>query len=38
MGEVIDVDNIGTVHVAWLTGGTLDVAYGEDENTSSHTS
>lgn len=31
MGEVIDVDDIGTVHVAWLTGGTLGVAYGEDE-------
>lgn len=31
MGEVIDVDDIGTVHVSWLTGGSLGVAYGEDE-------
>lgn len=30
-GEVIDMDDIGTVHVSWLTGGTLGVAYGEDE-------
>lgn len=25
------MDDIGTVHVSWLTGGTLGVAYGEDE-------
>lgn len=31
MGEVLSVDDIGTVHVSWLSGGTLGVAYGEDE-------
>ncbi|MCC8068158.1 MAG: DUF4314 domain-containing protein [Ruminococcus sp.] len=30
-GEVLSVDDIGTIHVSWLTGGTLGVAYGEVE-------
>ena len=30
-GEVLSVDDIGTVHVNWLTGGSLGAAYGEDE-------
>lgn len=30
-GEVIQVDDIGTVHIAWLSGGSLGAAYGEDE-------
>ena len=29
-GKVIAVDDIGTIHVAWQTGGSLGVAYGED--------
>lgn len=30
-GEVLSVDDIGTVHIAWLSGGTLGAAYGEDK-------
>ena len=30
-GTVICVDDIGTIHVAWDRGGTLGVAFGEDE-------
>ncbi|MCD7885923.1 MAG: YodL domain-containing protein [Lachnospiraceae bacterium] len=30
MGEVISVDDIGTVHVSWLTGRVLGAVYGED--------
>lgn len=30
LGEVLFVDDIGTVHVAWRTGSTLGVVYGED--------
>ena len=29
-GKVIAVDDIGTVFVAWSTGGSLGVALGED--------
>ena len=29
-GKVIAVDDIGTIHVAWQTGGSLGIAYGED--------
>ena len=29
-GKVIAVDDIGTIHVAWRTGGSLGVAYGQD--------
>lgn len=30
-GKVTGVDDIGTIHVDWLTGSTLGVAYGEDK-------
>lgn len=30
-GEVIEVDDIGTVHVQWSTGSTLGAVYGEDK-------
>lgn len=29
-GEVVFVDDIGTIHVAWDNGSSLGVAYGED--------
>ena len=29
-GRVVCVDDIGTIHVAWETGSSLGVAYGED--------
>lgn len=29
-GEVIGVDDIGTIHVSWETGSQLGIAYGED--------
>ena len=29
-GEVLYVDDIGTIHVLWNSGSTLGVAYGED--------
>ena len=29
-GTVLHVDDIGTIHVAWDSGGSLSVAYGED--------
>ena len=29
-GKVIAVDDVGTIHVAWQTGGSLGVAYGKD--------
>lgn len=29
-GKVIAVDDIGTVHVAWQTGGSLGTAFGKD--------
>lgn len=30
-GTVMFVDDIGTIHVAWETGSTLGIAYGEDQ-------
>ena len=30
-GEVAFVDDIGTIHVRWDNGSSLEVAYGEDE-------
>lgn len=30
-GTVKFVDNTGTIHVSWETGGSLGVVYGEDE-------
>ena len=30
LGKVIAVDDVGTVHVAWQTGSTLGVAFGQD--------
>lgn len=30
IGRVLSVDDIGTVHVAWQTGGSLGAVYGED--------
>ena len=30
IGEVICVDDIGTVHVRWKRGGTLGLVYGVD--------
>ena len=30
LGTVIDVDDIGTIHVAWDCGSSLGVVYGED--------
>ena len=30
VGKVLFVDDIGTVHIAWQTGGSLGAAYGED--------
>lgn len=29
-GEVISVDDIGTIHIQWDSGSTLGAAYGED--------
>ena len=29
-GRVLGVDEVGTIHVAWQTGGNLGIAYGED--------
>ena len=29
-GTVTGVDDIGTIHVNWDTGGSLGIAYGED--------
>ena len=29
-GRVLGVDDVGTIHVAWQTGGSLGIAYGED--------
>ena len=29
-GRVLDVDDIGTVHVVWSTGQALGAVYGED--------
>ncbi len=29
-GTVITVDDIGTIHVAWDSGSTLGIVYGED--------
>ena len=29
-GTVVGVDDIGTIHVNWDTGGSLGIAYGED--------
>ena len=31
IGRVIAVDDIGTIHVAWSTGSSLGVAFGQDE-------
>lgn len=30
-GKVLNVDDIGTIHVKWKSGQTLGVVYGEDE-------
>ena len=30
-GEVIEVDDTGTIHVQWATGSTLGAVYGEDK-------
>ena len=30
LGQVISVDDIGTIHVSWDKGGSLGVAFGED--------
>ena len=30
-GEVIEVDDTGTIHVQWATGSTLGAIYGEDK-------
>ena len=30
LGKVVAVDDIGTIHVAWTTGSSLGVAYGQD--------
>ena len=30
-GEVVFVDDIGTIHVSWDNGSKLGVVYGEDE-------
>ena len=30
LGKVVAVDDIGTIHVAWSTGSSLGVAYGQD--------
>ena len=30
IGEVIGVDDIGTIHVSWENGSQLGIAYGED--------
>ena len=30
IGKVVAVDDIGTVHIAWRTGGSLGAAYGVD--------
>lgn len=30
-GEVLFVDDTGTIHVKWETGSSLGVVYGEDE-------
>ena len=30
IGKVIAVDDIATIHVAWSTGSSLGVAYGQD--------
>ena len=29
-GTVISVDDIGTIHIAWESGASLGVVYGED--------
>ena len=31
IGKVIAVDDIATIHVAWSTGSSLGVAYGQDK-------
>ena len=31
-GTVIDVDDIGTIHILWDSGSTLGVVYGEDSS------
>ena len=30
LGKVVAVDDIGTIHVAWSTGSSLGVAWGQD--------
>ena len=30
LGKVVAVDDIGTIHIAWSTGSSLGVAYGQD--------
>lgn len=30
-GTVLFVDDVGTIHVKWDTGGTLGIAFGEDQ-------
>ena len=31
LGTVIEVDDVGTIHVSWDNGSSLGIAYGEDE-------
>ncbi len=31
IGEIIGVDDLGTLHVAWSCGSTLGLIFGEDE-------
>jgi hypothetical protein len=30
LGKVIAVDDVGTIHVAWQTGSSLGIAFGQD--------
>ena len=30
LGKVVAVDDIGTIHIAWSTGSSLGVAWGQD--------
>lgn len=30
IGKVIAVDDVGTIHVAWQTGSSLGIAFGQD--------
>ena len=30
LGKVVAVDDIGTIHIAWSTGSSLGIAWGQD--------